>query len=340
MMYSPCSRLLLILCLSLTAIVGAGPAAKAQDHVLHLEISLEQLGLHKTIETGVKTRGVWQLQELHDYVLDMNAKDIAGNNHSITYHIILRRLIDEWNSCCGFDTEGFLNLWEREYPNSPIPKMLRARLEIRKFVTSVLGGTRRDNPLIQHWLTTAKTIIDADRWAFEQNPAGYEAMITLEMMSTWDTGAVLALADAALSKFPDESYMLGIAVQFGDEDFLIQIAELAEKHDGDAGYATAMTLALLQPHLLSIYLEQKVDWEKMVSGMDIILTRYPQSNSIEAFFTVSCLYGDDIAAMRYLKYATQGQFEIPLDADICEQVIVAAQPESGPVDESILTKTY
>lgn len=265
-------------------IVGAVNASFMQRHFEDLERMAEAVRATKARTPS----GVWKLGLFYSGIDELADMRLASD-------VI-------WNA---IDQE--MQAWESAYPESPTPRVARATLMLRR-AWSHRGTAYAHEVTPEQWqqfhryLNQTHAYLETARHVAAVDPEWHVLLLSVAKAQAWPDAAFDALLDAALDQEPYyySTYLVaGSRAQprwGGSAGKLEQLARAAitrtNELDGNGVYTRIYWQALVEVYLGTLFVESKVDWATMKSGMDDVLKKYPEPWNANHFASFACFARD------------------------------------------------
>lgn len=197
--------------------------------------------------------------------------------------------------------------WIEAFPQSPMPYIARVRSIIAR-AFAVRGGGYASTvdpaawPIFHQLVEQARQELERSKIIATEDPQWYGEMLNIGKLQNWPRDAFGALADEAVTRYPSyypiyfEMTTYFLPKWHGDIQQLDLFAKAAMKRvppeDASAIYARIYWMASQSQFDLGVFSSSAVDWRQMMSGMEAVLSRYPDQWNINNFAMFACAAGD------------------------------------------------
>lgn len=244
--------------------------------------------------------GRWHLKYFYAGILD---------------HELLRKEKDTKN---WIRAESKILAWIKAYPESPAPYIAYSNFFIDRAWHFRGGGFADEVPLLAWWpfwqnIKLARTTLEKNKEVASVDPNWYANMLSIAKDQGWSKRAVRALLQEALAKeayYHDTyhavfSYLLpkwhGSAIEA--EQFAQDAARITSQCEGQSLYAQVHWTAFISNAELDFdpSSSMPVQWEKMSTGFEDLIKRYPIPWYFNNYAKFACLAGDQQKTQELMK---------------------------------------
>lgn len=223
------------------------------------------------------------------------------------------------------DPSDVLNLkkidkWMATYPNSPTPYLAKAVLlqtQAWKLRGQDYAHKVREGAWVPFFakLNEARDLLDRHKATASKDPHWYTLRISIGLETNESADTLMDKLSEGLDKEPYyyqtyfEATRLFLPKWGGRPEYLDAFANMAvektAENDGNGMYARILWVAAgLQYHEQDLFGAPNISWDKMKTGMEDILTKYPDNWNVNNFLKFACFAGDREMSRKLLKQMT------------------------------------
>ncbi len=211
------------------------------------------------------------------------------------------------------DVEGwqglhqFLDKWEKEFPDSPTPHIVRSILYVER-AWKIRGSGLARQVKKENWkpfrekIREARNLLLEKKDILQEDPHWWVVMGIVARAEAWPEEKFMKILQKGMKKYPGYYQMYFSAVNYlsplwyGNSEKIESFARFATENtrdkEGNALYARIYWYASDAAFQGRLFGNSKVDWETMRLGIDDVLRTYPDQWNINNFAFFACAAKD------------------------------------------------
>lgn len=269
----------------------------------------ERKAIHDEVAVAWYRNDVAMLQQISEEWRSSKARAPSGAWKLALFYQSMKHIFESgnWGAADNSDDDELLDGWQRTYPASATPRILKALVLMRRGANARKYAAEGRPPLagwqpeIEQFKSAQRTLEDA-RGTAAQDPHWYAAMIQVLFEQRADVAEILTLHHEALTAHPEYDathaiMMTGLLSLWAPnmamiEKFAQTVRNATRDSAGDIAYAR------LYMHVYHTYLDAKIfhrsaaSWEQMKSGLQHIVADYPVPWNVSHLALFSCIFAD------------------------------------------------
>lgn len=260
--------------------------------------ALERMAKGFRTEKSRTSSGLWKLTVFYAAINDLISKKATSGKSEYR------------------EIDSQLEAWAFKHPNSPIPTISRAHMEISR-AWEIRGGDVASKVKPEAWkpfaegIERARVILQKGKAVASVDPQWYEQMMVIAQAQNWERERFDELLNEALAKEPLSYQTYFSALNYllpkwhgslGEiEIFARDAVKRTSKTEGEGMYARIYWYASQAQFGNALFRESVGSWPKMKAGFEDVIARYPDSWNLNNYAKFACLANDKATTAKLLR---------------------------------------